>query len=188
MRYPRASLHIFHCRHLTHCPAQIIRNSLPFFTYYQHASNPQPLNPLHHPPSSIYHYEQAPHISTFLFIQTRESIPTKNAGVCQVENNPESTPNNENQIAMLSRERWIARKPEKKTCDSKPDCKKQKQRRLSSAKKQITPTFELEIKDVKIEVCESCVLQIRNDVELYESSGQIYSRRAQLDFSKAFIY
>ena len=46
-----------------------------------------------------------------------------------------------------------ARNPEKRTCDSKPEYKQQKPRRSSSAKKQNKPGFELEIKDVSIEVC-----------------------------------
>ena len=73
----------------------------------------------------------------------------------------------------------------KRTCDSKPKCKQQKQRRSSLAKKQIKPEFELEIKDVTIESCntveERLVLQIIGNVELYESNGQLtFKERAQL--------
>ena len=64
-----------------------------------------------------------------------------------------STTNKVNHIAMLSGERWTSRKREKGTCNSKPECKQQKQRRSSSAKKQNKTAFELEIKDVTIEVC-----------------------------------
>ena len=86
---------------------------------------------------------------------------------------------------MLSGESWTARKPEERTCDSKPECKQQKQRRSSLANKQTKTEFELEIKLVTIEVCntaeERIVLQIRDIVELYDSNGQLtFNERAQL--------
>ena len=49
---------------------------------------------------------QAPHISPFQFTQTRESIPPETAMVAQFKNTPDSTPNKENQISMLSGDRF----------------------------------------------------------------------------------
>ena len=46
-----------------------------------------------------------------------------------------------------------ARNTEKRTCDTKPEYKQQKQRRSTSAKKQFKPGFELEINGEWIEVC-----------------------------------
>ena len=164
-------------------PAEIIRTSLPFATYYLHPSSHQPLNPVQHPPSSTYHYMQEPHSSPFQVIQTRESIAPKTAVIGQIEITPHSTPNKENQIARLSGERRTALKPEKRTSNWKPECKQQKQRRSSSAKKQIKPAFELEINDVTIlsTAEERLVLQIRDNVELYESNGQLtFEEMAQL--------
>ena len=85
----------------------------------------------------------------------------------------------------LSGERWTARKTEKRTCDSKPECKQQKQRHSLPAKKQIKTAVEVETENVTIEVCntaaESLVLQIRDNVELYESNGELtFTERAQL--------
>ena len=117
MRQSNASLHLFCCCLLIHCPAQNIRTSLPFAIYYQQPSNHQTLNPAQNPPSSTYTFMQAPHISAFHVIQTRESIPPETAVVVQNEIIPESTPNKENQITMLSGERWTARKPEERICD-----------------------------------------------------------------------
>ena len=99
--------------------ARIIRTSLSFATYYQHQLSHQPLKPVQHPPSSIYHNMQAPHISSFQVIQTKESIPPETAVVGQVE----ITHYKKNQIAMLSGERWTAQKPEKERATQNPIAK-----------------------------------------------------------------
>ena len=138
MRHSKASLHLFCCCLLIHFPAKIIRTSLPFATYYQQPSNHQTLNPAQNPLSSTYTFMQAPHISAFHVIQTRESIPPETAVVVQIEIIPESTPNKENQITMLSGERWIARKP-RKNFRIKPDCKQPKQRCYLQLRNKIKP-------------------------------------------------
>ena len=72
-------------------PTRIIKTSLPFATYNKQPSSHQPLNPVQHPPSCTYHYIQAPHISPFQVIQTRESIPQETEVVVQIEITPDST-------------------------------------------------------------------------------------------------
>ena len=68
-------------------------------------------------------YANAP-FSPFQVIQTKESFPPETAVVGQVKITPDSTLNKENQISMLSGERWTARKPEKKSATQKRNANK----------------------------------------------------------------